>query len=417
MRPMIKLTEVFEVEQLQQIQDYYSDATGLAAIIVDYKGNPITSYSNFTPYCMKVRENPDWLEACHRSDAHGGIQAANTGKPSIYICHGGLVDLAVPIMFKGSYLGAVLSGQVRIPDEELARLPVDCAMTLTDFSNHPEVTKLREDTQLTTIKQVLASANLLKMIVDHLLEKPMIENMERELTEKNQTLMEEMQQRNKIESALKEADLKALQAQVNPHFLFNTLNTIGRLAMMEQADRTQEMIYLFSDMMRYSLKKEKSDFVTVGEELEHVKNYLSIQKMRLGNRLEYRINNDSECNRILCPFMTIQPFVENAIIYAVEPRKEGGKIYIEAIKKDNALHIQIKDDGPGIPMDIQKALLNGTYETKEDDRGNGIGIDNCNQRIKYYYGDDHGIQFDNTDPVGANVKIILPIQVKTGRKY
>ena len=139
-----------------------------------------------------------------------------------------------------------------------------------------------DKTLKTTLTQVRAAADLLYTIANYLVEKQMIHIIQEELHNKNLELMEEVKLRSEVEASLKEADLKALQAQINPHFLFNVLNTIGRLALLEGADKTQEMIYAFSDMMRYTLKKEKNNVVTLKEEMEHVQNYLSIQKMRLG---------------------------------------------------------------------------------------------------------------------------------------
>jgi two-component system LytT family sensor kinase len=415
MRVLLKITDVFDVEVLQRIQDSFSDATGFATITVDYKGNPITKYSNFSKYCLKVRENANCLERCYRSDAHGGIESARSGKPSIYICHGGLVDLAVPIMVKGNYLGAILSGQVRIPKEEMDKLPMGSAMELTDFTDHPEITKLHDETLVTTLNQVKASADLLYTIANYLVEKQMIHIMQEELHSKNLELMEEVKHRSEIEAALKEADLKALQAQINPHFLFNVLNTIGRLALLEHADKTQEMIYSFSDMMRYTLKKETNDFVTLGEEMEHVANYLSIQKMRLGDRLEYSFDVDDACVDVLCPFMAIHPFVENAINHAIEPNVRGGSIKVTAHMKEDHVLIRIIDDGPGIDADVMQCLLDGSYVSESDDRGTGIGIDNTNRRLKYYFGEDYGVRFNETVKKGTEVVIRLPFKVVPGR--
>lgn len=415
MRVLLKITDVFDVDVLQRIQDSFSEATGFATITVDYKGNPITKYSNFSKYCLKVREDAHCLECCYRSDAHGGIESARSGKPSIYICHGGLVDLAVPIMVKGNYLGAILSGQVRIPKEEMDKLPMGSSMELTDFSDHPEVQKLHDETLVTTLNQVRASADLLYTIANYLVEKQMIHIMQEELHSKNLELMEEVKHRSEIEAALKEADLKALQAQINPHFLFNVLNTIGRLALLENADKTQEMIYSFSDMMRYTLKKENNDFVTLGEEMKHVGNYLSIQKMRLGNRLDYTIDLDEDCSDVLCPFMTIQPFVENAINHAIEPSVAGGKITISAHMKEDYVSIRVIDNGPGINEALEAQLMEGTYEAGEGGSGTGIGIDNTNRRLKYYFGEDYGVRFNETVEIGTEVVIHLPFKVVPGR--
>ncbi|MDO4288468.1 MAG: PocR ligand-binding domain-containing protein [Eubacterium sp.] len=416
----MKITDIIDVDVLQKIQDSFSDATGFATITVDYKGNPITKYSNFSGYCTKVREDNRCLECCYRSDAHGGIESARSGKPSIYICHGGLVDLAVPIMVKGNYLGAIMSGQVRIDEEGMKNLPLGSVSELTDFSNNEnseELEELYDKTLVTSLKQVHAAADLLYTIANYLVEKQMIHIMQEELHNKNLELMEEVKLRSEVEAALKEADLKALQAQINPHFLFNVLNTIGRLALLENAEKTQEMIYAFSDMMRYTLKKENSNIVSLKEEIEHVKNYLSIQKMRLGDRLEYHIHLEEDAEETMCPFMTVQPFVENAINHAIEPNVAGGKITITAEMQNELTMIHIIDDGKGIKRELIDRILDGTYESSPEtgDKNTGIGINNANKRLQYYYGAEYGVAIESDLGHGTDVLIKIPRKALLGR--
>lgn len=415
MRVLLKITDIIDVEVLQRIQDSFSDATGLAAVTVDYKGNPITEYSNFSEYCTCVRKESSNRDCCFQSDAHGGIESARSGKPSIYICHGGLVDLAVPIMVKGNYLGTIMAGQVKIDEEEMKRLPFGTSHELTDFSKNPEIMDLYDKTLKTTLTQVRSAADLLYTIANYLVEKQMIHIIQEELHNKNLELMEEVKLRSEVEASLKEADLKALQAQINPHFLFNVLNTIGRLALLEGADKTQEMIYAFSDMMRYTLKKEKNNVVTLKEEMEHVQNYLSIQKMRLGNRLNYLVEVDEMAEDILCPFMTIQPFVENAIIHAIEPNARGGEVRITAdILKEIAI-LKIVDDGKGIPDDRIHKILDGTYEADGREKNTGIGINNANKRLMYYYGVDYGVEIKSELEKGTEITIKIPRKSLAGR--
>jgi Putative regulator of cell autolysis len=201
-----------------------------------------------------------------------------------------------------------MAGQVKIDEEEMKRLPFGTSHELTDFSKNPEIMDLYDKTLKTTLTQVRSAADLLYTIANYLVEKQMIHIIQEELHNKNLELMEEVKLRSEVEASLKEADLKALQAQINPHFLFNVLNTIGRLALLEGADKTQEMIYAFSDMMRYTLKKEKNNVVTLKEEMEHVQNYLSIQKMRLGNRLNYLVEVDEMAEDILMSVYDHQAF-------------------------------------------------------------------------------------------------------------
>lgn len=415
MRVLLKITDIIDVDVLQKIQDSFSAATGLAAVTVDYKGNPITEYSNFSDFCKYIRKDICNREYCYQSDAHGGIESARSGKPSIYVCHGGLVDLAVPIMVKGNYLGAILAGQVRINEAEMKNLPLGTSQDLTDFSYDPTIQELYGATVKTSLDQVKGSADLLYTIANYLVEKQMVHIIQEELHNKNLELMEEVKLRSEAEASLKEADLKALQAQINPHFLFNVLNTIGRLALLEGADKTQDMIYAFSDMMRYTLKKEKNNMVTLKEEMGHVKNYLSIQKMRMGKRLDYVLDIDEAVEDVFCPFMTIQPFVENAIIHAIEPTAKGGSIRIEAKAAGDIVVLKILDDGIGIAEKEIKKILDGTYESGRDDKSTGIGITNANKRLCYYYGADYGVDIKAVRGQGTEITLKIPRKLLKGR--
>jgi LytS/YehU family sensor histidine kinase len=413
MRELLKITDILDLDILQNIQDSFSDATGFAAVTVDYKGDPVTKYSNFTKYCRTVRTNKRCLDYCCQSDAHGGIEAARSGKPSIYICHGGLVDFAVPIMVRGNYLGAILAGQVKISEEDKKKLSIGFG-ELTDFSSRKDILKMYDNIPETPIENVYAGANLMFTIANYLVEKEMRNIMQSELNEKNLKLMEEVKARSALETTLKEADLKALQSQINPHFLFNVLNTIGRLALLEGAERTQEMIYSFSDMLRYTLKKDNSKMVTIDEEVEHVRNYLGIQKMRMGERLKYSITKSESAENAMCPFMIIQPFVENSIVHAIEPDAAGGEITINIGEADDYIVISIKDDGCGIPGDKINKILEGTHQSNEKTSA-GIGINNVNERLIYYYGEDSKVEIESGENEGTRVILRIPSNGAAGR--
>lgn len=404
---ILSISDVFDMEVLQKIQDAFSAATGVAAIIVDYKGNPVLEYSNFTDFCTNIRKIPECYEHCMRSDADGGIESVRTGKPAIYVCHGGLVDMAVPIMAKGNYIGAILAGQVQIPKEEMAKLPMGSPGKLTNLYGRQDLARMRSQVTMTTLERVQAAADLLFTIANYLVERQLIVVMQRELNEANMELMEEINRRSDMESALQRANLKALQAQINPHFFFNVLNTIGRLAMIEGTNQTQDMVYRFSDLLRYTMRRDENDFVTLQEEIRHVRNYLHIQKVRQGDRLTYDFDISKELKTVLCPFMSIQPFVENAIKYAVEARENGAHISVSAHLSGNDVEIHVIDNGVGIASERIDELLDEERHI-ESKKGMGIGIRNTNKRLKYYYGPDYGVTFNKNITSGTDVIITIP---------
>lgn len=118
----MKLEEIIDIEFLQKVQDAFAKATGLAAITVDYRGNPITKYSNFSKFCNIVRKDPNLMAQCFKCDAFGGLEAARIGHFYVYHCHCGLVDFAVPIIVQGQYLGSMLVGQARMDEKDNEKL-------------------------------------------------------------------------------------------------------------------------------------------------------------------------------------------------------------------------------------------------------------------------------------------------------
>jgi two-component system LytT family sensor kinase len=406
--PHLELQDVFDMDLLQRIQDAFSDATGVAVIIVDRKGRPALKYSNFTAFCSAIRTIPEYFNYCTSSDDWGGRNANSVHSPRIYRCHGGLVDMAVPIQVRGEYIGAILAGQVQIPPEEAATLPHGAPGCPTDFSDHPEFLKLRKDVYHSTLKRVRGAADLMFTIANYLAELSASRIMQEKLQRTNEKLMLEMHRRTEAESALRDADLRALKAQINPHFFFNVLNTIGRLAMLEGATQTQEMVYHFSDLLRYTLKSGDNDFVKLKDEIDNAKNFLHIQKVRQGDHLLFSFDCDETLNDAFCPFMVIQPFVENAIKYVVEARREASTITIKTEADGGDILIHIIDDGDGIPDATIDALLGENARTGETEKGMGIGVKNVNKRLRYYYGKPYGVSYVKGLDAGTHAIIRIP---------
>ncbi|SNV72661.1 sensor histidine kinase [Clostridium cochlearium] len=141
-------------------------------------------------------------------------------------------------------------------------------------------------------------------------------------------LLEQTKEKAKLEKLLKNTKIKALQSQINPHFLFNTLNTVARMALLENAPKTEQLIYALSDILRYSIKNSE-DMVPLKTEINNIRKYLYIQHERFGNRINYDIQVDTNILNCKIPVMTLQPLVENSIIHGLEGKKEGGYVLIK----------------------------------------------------------------------------------------
>ncbi len=405
MKDVLHLRDFIDVDMLQEIQDKFADATGLAAVTVDYRGEPITRYSNFSRFCRLIRKDKKCKEACYQSDAHGGLEAARAGKPYIYKCHAGLVDFAIPIIVKGYYMGSIMSGQAKIEREKEALLE-NVFSSVPGWRNEREIIEAYNEIDIIPYDKVVAAAHMMFIISNYIVEKEVVTLVQEELNKKNIKLMEEMKARSELEKALMNSEFKALQAQINPHFLFNVLNTIGRLALIENADRTQEMIYNLAEMLRYTLKRDTNRKVHLEEEINHIERYLKIQSIRLGKRLKYSIKIPEDMQKIKIPFMTIQPLVENSIKHGIEPKEEGGSVTISGYSIGKDVIINIFDDGVGIPEGKLNSILQGK-KNLDNDKSIGIGINNVNKRLVYCFGSNYGVKISSNKD-GTSVNILLP---------
>lgn len=202
---------------------------------------------------------------------------------------------------------------------------------------------------------------------------------------------------------IKETEFKALQAQINPHFLYNTLESINWIAKMNKQTQISDMVQALAFLLRHSVSL-KQPMITLGEELEIVKHYIIIQKFRFEERLEFSMNVDTRYDRRTIPKLTIQPLLENAIHYALEPAMTPCHISIHADEVEGAFRIIVEDTGPGIPANMLEQLRTGEAAAT----GNGIGLLNIDERIKLAYGEDYGLQIDPVPGRGARIIIILP---------
>jgi sensor histidine kinase YesM len=183
---------------------------------------------------------------------------------------------------------------------------------------------------------------------------------------------------------LKEAQLKYLQAQINPHFLFNTLNAGAQLAMMEGADKTYEYVQTVADFFRYNVKNNKND-VTVREEVDLVDNYIQILNVRFSGDIGYEKQIDKRLLDIRMPSMILQPVVENAVNHGIREMGDKGKISLKVYRDDRDVCISVRDNGKGIAQQEIDRILEGRYEpSKQQYDNNGIGLDNVISRLRLY---------------------------------
>jgi sensor histidine kinase YesM len=214
-----------------------------------------------------------------------------------------------------------------------------------------------------------------------------IEQMIQEITSKSdleRKLHEEEYKNLKISDQLTEAKFLALQSQINPHFLFNTLNAIMRLAMFERARKTTELIEALARIFRYNLGHANRE-VPLGEELAIVREYLNIQQTRFGDRIQFSLVCRADIAQVTIPRLTLQPLVENAIVHGLEPKERGGAVRVKITAGDGVTLIKVIDNGTGIPLAKLRQLLTGEGEAgRHQGHTTGIGLNNVKERIELF---------------------------------
>jgi two-component system sensor histidine kinase AlgZ len=222
------------------------------------------------------------------------------------------------------------------------------------------------------------------------------EAMRARLRESLRILEEVRLKESELRTQAARAQLAALQARIKPHFFFNTLNTISSLV-ADDPDRAEDTIALLADLFRYTLKTTGARLVPFRDEVEFVEKYLRIEKARFGERLRTAFDIGPECGDALVPGLILQPIVENAVAHGIAPRAAGGAVTVRARIRDEALEVEVADDGPG-PAPAEKLFQDGH------------GLANVRDRIATLYGHRGGLGVGLRDGGGTKVTMLMPQQ-------
>jgi len=215
------------------------------------------------------------------------------------------------------------------------------------------------------------------------------------------TVEEQADQLQRLESQASTAQLAMLRYQLNPHFLFNTLNSISTLVLLKQTERANAMLSRLSAFLRYTLINEPTAQVALEQEVETLKLYLDIEKMRFEDRLRPIFSIDPAVCKARLPSLLLQPLVENAIKYAVTPQEEGADITVSAVPAGQYVRITVSDTGPG----LQEGTVDRSIST-------GVGLANIRDRLAQAFGERQSMEMRSTPEGGFSVVIELPLVVE-----
>ena len=206
--------------------------------------------------------------------------------------------------------------------------------------------------------------------------------------------------------AKRKQEFDTLQSQINPHFLYNTLDIIVWMIENEQKAEAVKVVTALARFFRISLSKGKS-IITVRDELEHVRNYLMIQHMRFKNKFSYYIDASEDCMDLASLKLMLQPLVENAIYHGMEFMDGDGEITLKVWKEEEDLYFSVRDNGLGMTAEQVESLFSDSIHVTSK-KGSGIGVKNVNERIKLYFGEEYGLMIHSEPDEGTEITIHLP---------
>ncbi|AKL96469.1 transcriptional regulator [Clostridium aceticum] len=315
-----------------------------------------------------------------------------------FVCRHGLENIFLPIKVKDETLGYIAGMQVYSQDTEYKKYMIDV-----------QSLKSTRNVELEFIAKSIAALKTVefnKIQIHQQLCRHIAKNISLDLSESvsdvNPHVARLSIEKEILEKKIIDLEAKNMSLVINPHFLFNTLNCIARIAYFEHSHTTEELIYCLSDLLRYNLKQD-DQLHTIASEIDNIEKYLYIQKARFKSRLEYSIDVPEKIKSYRIPNMVIQPIVENALIHGITPKRDGGKISIYGEKYKEAIVISIADNGDGFPKDVLDKI-------QQCENQSGLGFRSTDKRLKQYYGESYGLEIVKSDYSGSTVTITIPTQ-------
>ncbi|WP_099159679.1 sensor histidine kinase [Virgibacillus ndiopensis] len=221
-------------------------------------------------------------------------------------------------------------------------------------------------------------------------------------------LVEEIKDQSELDRLLKEMELKHLQSQINPHFLFNTLNTLSKMAYLEDAKSTSALIDSVATILRHNLG-EIDHHVILNDEVKVVKDYFHLQKTRFSERIQFELHVDESCLDLEIPRLTLQPLVENAFIHGIEEKEDGGTISLHIFQKTDQVIVEISDDGAGMDQGkIDQLMSLGKQQDVHVGHSTSIGLTNVIRRLQLFYQLSHVVEIDSEQNKGTTIRLLLP---------
>lgn len=395
------LFDLIEKDKLVRIIETFTKATDITIDINDAMGSPVVQHDYFYGFCHSIRSIEAGLQRCIDSNAQLGFDTVKNNNSCMGKCHAGVMLMSVPIVVDHQFHGSITCGQMHLEKPGTKEIQ-DMLQATADLGLDPEhLTRAFQEIRVISMDKCQAAGGLIQIVVNYIVELIYRAKMHEELSREKLKAAEDARIIVELEHTLHKAELKNLQAQIKPHFLFNTLNTIISLITLDENRKGLNTIFALSNLLRHNLD-HPDEMVSLREELYYVENYLLIQKTRFGERLEVLIEVPEEMHEVQIPFLSLQPLVENACIHGLEPKEGIGRLWIKGKRLGDKLEISVSDDGVGI------SPRRGVLDLNEDNQTMaGIGLRNVHKRLQLQFGNEFGVKL-KSEPGLTTVSLFVP---------
>lgn len=401
------IVQIFGKENLEEVQKNISKATGLAFVTVDYKGEPVTETTGFTKFCQAVRHGAHSCSLCKKSDAFGALQSAISRKPSVYFCPCGLLEVAIPLEDKGTFLGGYIGGQIVCRDAppEVPRME-GLLKQNQEILFGEEMKALREQVKEYSYDQFMNIVNLIYMIINQMCAN---KNGSLKGAAKAKQQAERLKKQKKAlayQNELLEQRLANIKMNQNPYFIANTLASISGLAILEQAPQTSSLVLQFADYMKNAMRSPDA-FWSLGEELEQIERYIGLSCAKFGENFSYQIRVIYKLQNRMIPVYSLLPFVEDAIFYGIALKEGEAKLTVTGTMEDGIAVIVIEENGPGYDdgeLREKFRVYDGMHEGRYITNAENYAV----TRLKKAFGEEYVPSIEVQKGIGRRIRIRIP---------
>ncbi|MBS3969403.1 MAG: histidine kinase [Clostridia bacterium] len=406
----LELYDINQLVNLNAIADKFAQSVKLAVTLVDSNGVFLAEPKSFPDFCtLCIKQKMLYIKQKTGDCVLCNVNGEKRGKELVvFKCKFKVYSIQSPIIANNRLLGYLGCGYGRV------ETPTDADELLlkNSFSrrDYPLVHKAYVNLSIINRNHLKAVAETLSLVGVSLVQMIIDSARSKQVSAYKLSLAKEEQRKAELESSLNEVRLKFLESQVNPHFLFNTLNTIAQTSFMEGATTASNLTYALSNLLRRSLGKTQS-LISIEEEIEQINDYLLIQKTRFPSKFTVKIDVKEEVLSTKVPNMTLMVLVENAILHGFSNIRRHGVLNIKGYIKNNRVIIDVIDNGAGVGDEVineVKELTDHNFNLISPMKG--IGLKNIYKRLEYYYGEKFSFRLERLNKGGTKATIELPAE-------